>query len=74
MVVSSVVIATSLNKKLARSRGENLIHAVPPELPFDEGVSWTDNEVIRSSYLRIAFRLTLAGGFRWLFLEETLNL
>jgi hypothetical protein len=28
-----------LKQKLARTRGENLIHAVPPDLPSYEGIS-----------------------------------
>ena len=67
-------VTWGLKQKLARTRGENLIHAVPPELPSYKGISWTDNGVSRLSYSLMAFRLMLAGGLQWLFPEETLNL
>jgi hypothetical protein len=39
-----------LKLKLARTRGENSIHAVPPDLLPTESISWTDNGVIRFPY------------------------
>jgi len=47
-----------------------LIHAVPPELPSCEGISWTDNGVIRLALLIRAtgpaaptFRVNARGWF-----------
>jgi len=66
-------VTWGLKQKLARTRGENLIHAVPPDLCLMTYLlePLTEPSV---SHNFIDFRVTLTSGFQWLFLEETLNL
>jgi hypothetical protein len=74
----AALAAEGVKTKLARTRGENLIRAVPPDLPSHEGISWTDNGVIRLAYLLADHAASfLPHAHEWFsvtFLEEALNL
>jgi hypothetical protein len=67
-----------LNKKLARTRGENLIHAVPPDLspdprgPLDLSLQPLTEPAVSHNFIR--FQGYAREWFSVIFLEETLNL
>jgi hypothetical protein len=65
-------------KILTQSRGENSIHAVPPDLSRQgtslKPVTGPAVPLTHNSQNQIVFRLTLAGGFHWGSLVMALNL